>query len=390
MFFAKNRNLKKYVDGIYPITNACKNDKNINKVNGTIGSLYNEEKTIVAYKTVYQALRNLSNENIASYASGSFGNKDYNDAISNYVLEDRINNYRTIPTPGGTGAINMAINMCLEKGDSIILPEVAWGNYKNIALEYDLNVLTYDIYDLDSLLILLDKLDKIFIVINSPCQNPCGLSYTFEQWKRIVDYLNNCNKEAIILNDVAYMDYSYNQNYKDYFELFNHLNNNVLILIAYSCSKAFSFYGVRLGSLFVIHNDEVFLDDFINQCARRARATYSNVNNGAMKAIVELLNNHYEEYILEKNYYISLLKKRSNIFINECKDNGLDIYPYDEGFFVTLKFDDNNIRDEAFEKLFNEHLYFIKMNKGIRVGICAIPIKDIYGLAKRIKSIISG
>ena len=57
---------------------------------------------------------------------------------------------------------------------------------------------------------------------------------------------------------------------------------------------------------------------------------------------------------------------------------------------MTLKFDDNNIRDEAFEKLFKEHLYFIKMNKGIRVGICAIPIKDIYGLAKRIKSIISG
>ena len=117
---------------------------------------------------------------------------------------------------------------------------------------------------------------------------------------------------------------------------------------------------------------------------------YSNVNNGAMKTIVELLNNHYEEYISEKDYYISLLKKRSNIFINECKDNGLDIYPYNEGFFVTLKFDDNNIRDEAFEKLFKEHLYFIKMNKGIRVGICAIPIKDIYGLAKRIKSIISG
>lgn len=388
MFFAKNRNLEKYVDAIFPITVACQKDNNPNKINGTIGSLYGEDNKIVAYKTVFDSLRNLDNGMIAKYSSGSFGNKDFNEAIAKYVLEDKVKHFRTIPTPGGTGAIALAINICLESGDTILIPEIAWGNYKNIAIENNLKVKIYDPYDIDSILDITKDLDKICIIINSPCQNPCGLSYSYGEWKKLLKILNTLNKEVIIVNDVAYIDYSSTPNFKDYFSLYNDISDNMLVFVAYSCSKTFSYYGLRVGSLFMIHNDEEFLDLLLNQCARRARAIFSSVNNAGMNSIVDVINNHLDEFNKEKAFYVDLIRQRADIFIKECKENDIGIYPYNDGFFVTLKFKDNKERDEVFQKFINNHIYFIKVNKGIRVGVCSIPLTKIKGLATRLKTLL--
>ena len=82
------------------------------------------------------------------------------------------------------------------------------------------------------------------------------------------------------------------------------------------------------------------------------------------------------------------MKQRSDLFVLEANECGLDYYPYSEGFFITLKFDDNKVRDEAHQKLMNEHIYTIKVNKGIRIGVCAIPVSKIKGLAKKIHNIV--
>lgn len=387
MFFSKSRDLNRYVDGIFPIKNACKEDLNPNKINATIGSLYGEDNELVALNCVYDSFNKINDITKASYSSGSFGNDDFNEAILDFVLEGKVKHALNISTAGGTGAISLSMKLCLDEGESILVPEVAWGNYSLIGKELKLNTIVYDIYDIDALFKKIDQLERIFLIINSPCQNPCGLSYSFEQWQKIIDKLNNCGKEVIVLNDVAYMDYAYNKDCKKYFELLNNLKDNVLFLIAYSCSKAFSYYGIRLGSLIAINNNDDFLKLFINQAARNIRTTYSSVNNGAMHSLVDVINNRKQEYLEEKQKYIELLKERSSLFIEEAKNIGLEFYPYDEGFFVTLRFDNNNTRDEIFERLLNNHIYCIKTNKGIRVAICSIPVAKIKGLAAKIKAL---
>ncbi|MBR3228593.1 MAG: aminotransferase class I/II-fold pyridoxal phosphate-dependent enzyme [Erysipelotrichaceae bacterium] len=388
MFFSKNRNTSAYVDTIFPVTSACRKDKDASTINGTIGSFYTEEGIIATYRSVFESFRSLNNETMASYAASSFGNADYNEAMSSFVLEGRIKHHRTIPAPGGTGCISTGMGICLERGDTILIPEISWGNYRTIAAEFGLEVITYDPYDLDDMFRAIDRVDRVFLVVNSPCQNPCGLSYTYEQWKKIVDKLNCCGREAILLNDVAYIDYAFNKNCKDYFGLFNELSDNVLVLIAYSCSKAFSYYGMRLGSLFIIHNDEELLDTLLNQCARRARTTFSSVSNSAMHNIRDIVSEHLDDYLKEKETFIGLLKKRTDIFLEECAACGLEHYPYNEGFFVTLSFEDNGKRDEVFGRFLKDHIYCIKVNKGIRVGLCAIPLDKVHGLAERMKGLV--
>ena len=103
---------------------------------------------------------------------------------------------------GGTGALYTSARLFLEQGDKVIYPEIAWGNYKVIAQENNLESLTYDVYDLDSLFNKIDMCDdKAFIVINSPCENPLGHSYTNDEWCKIFDKLNNSNKEIVLLID---------------------------------------------------------------------------------------------------------------------------------------------------------------------------------------------
>ncbi|MBR2577481.1 MAG: aminotransferase class I/II-fold pyridoxal phosphate-dependent enzyme [Erysipelotrichaceae bacterium] len=387
MFFSRKRDLSRYIDTIFPVTNACALDNDPSKINATIGSFYTEDDKLMTFSSVYESFRKMDDADYARYAKGSFGNPDFNEAITKFVLEDRIRHHRVIPVPGGTGGISIGIGLCLDEGDTIIVPEIGWGNYKTMAAEYGLHVLTYDIYDIDDMIAKTKETAKVFLVINSPCHNPCGLSYTCEEWKKLISHLNSLDKEVIIMNDIAYIDYANDVDCKEYFDLFNEISDNILVLIAYSCSKAFSYYGMRLGALFAINNDEEFLDAFINQCARRARTTFSSVSNSAMCNITDVISDHLPEYLEEKERHIRTLKERADIFTKECDDCALAYYPYQDGFFVTLKFEDNRERDRVHDNFLRDHVYCIKVNKGIRVGICAIPIAKVKGLAKRLKAL---
>lgn len=388
-FFRKNENTNEYIDSIFSVVNAAKKDETPEKINGTAGCLAGEDEKLFVYNSVFSNESKIEDRKKAAYASSPSGNKEYVEAICKYVLDGRVtNNYAGIATVGGTGAIYAAIKMFLDEGENIIYPEIAWGNYKVIAQENNLKPLTYDVYNLDDLFNKIDMCDdRVFLLINSPCENPLGHSYTTEQWHKIFDKINNCNKEVIILIDNAYMDYAYNDP-KAFFPEFNSINDNVLVLIGVSCSKSFSYYGVRLGALIGINNDLEFIKKFENLASRLARTTWSNCSNGAMINVTEMLTNHYDEYIKERDDSKLMLKKRSDLFISQAKECGLETYPYTEGFFVTLKVEDLTKRDEIHTRLMENHIYTIKVNKGIRVGICSIPLNKIDGLAKRIKDLM--
>ena len=53
-----------------------------------------------------------------------------------------------------------------------------------------------------------------------------------------------------------------------------------------------------------------------------------------------------------------------------------------------MKVEDNALRDRFHEAMMKEHIYTVKVNKGIRVAVCSLPVKKCYGLAKRMKQIL--
>lgn len=386
-FVKENENTKRYVDNIFSVVNAAKADSEA--INATAGCLYGEDGKLLTFNCVYESEKQITPIQRASYAASPAGNAAYNEAVTRFVLEDKVTNHHvTLATAGGTGAISTAIRTCLNDGDTIIYPEIAWGNYRVIADEMNLKVLTYDIYDLDDLSAKIDSVEgKVFVIVNSPCENPLGCSLSFEEWKRIVDKLNDLGKEAVLLCDIAYIDYAM-EDPKGFMSLFNDISDDLLVLIAASCSKAFSYYGQRLGALIAINNDEEFLDHYLNLASRMARATWSNLNNAAMLNIADVLNDHYDEYMQELDEAKKMLKKRVDLFIRQAEECGLELYRFNDGFFVTIRMKDNESRDAVHQKLIDSHIYTIKVNKGIRLGLCSVPLKTVDGLAGKLKELM--
>ena len=386
-FLKKNENTERYIDNIFSVVKMAKADKD--GINATAGCLYDEEGKLFTYKCVEKADHELTAAQKAAYASSPAGNDDYRKAVSDFVLEGKVSNHHIcVASAGGTGAIYLSVKTCLDEGDTIICPDIAWGNYKVIAAENNLRMLTYDVYDLDDMFRKIASVDsKVFLITNSPCENPLGYAYTYEEWKRIINYLNGLHKETILLCDIAYIDYAHNEP-KKYFELFNDISDDLLVVMAVSCSKAFSFYGQRLGAMIAIHNDLSFLDLYENLCSRLCRSTWSNLNNPGMHTVVKVLNEYREEYEKELSDAKDMLKRRTDIFIRQAEECGLEYYKFSDGFFVTLKIKDNKVRDEVHQKLLDSHIYTIKVNKGIRIALCSVPYAVTDGLARKIKEIM--
>ena len=385
-FVRKNENTDRYVDNIFSVSQAAKADKE--GINATAGCLYDEEGKLYTYKCVFDSEKEISAAQKAAYAASPAGNPDYIDLVSDFILESRVKNHHVaMATAGGTGGIYTAIATCLEQGDHIIYPAISWGNYKVIADENGLIPLTYDVYDLDDLFEKIDSVkEKVFLIVNSPCENPLGHAYTFEQWEKIIGKLNSLDKEVILLCDIAYIDYA-NGDPKAYFRLFDKINDNVLVLLAASCSKAFSYYGQRLGALIAINNDAEFLDHYLNLCSRCARATWSNLNNAGMVNVARVLKEHREEYFAELQAAKEMLKKRTALFVRQARECGLELYESADGFFVTIRMKDNASRDAFHQRLLNARIYTIKVNKGIRVALCSVPYRIVDGLAGKIKEL---
>ena len=406
-FTRKTADLVPIVDTVFAIVELAKQDKEKNGaenvIDATIGSLYDEEGKLVAFDNVFDHYDEIDKRTKAKYATSFTGNPNYRQDVYNWVTNNKITNlaHSTIATIGGTGAISMTISNILDKGQTLIIPDIAWGSYKLMASQFELNCTSYNLFDennefnmssfKETILKTMENQDKILVVINDPCHNPTGLSLTNEQWKEIIEFANECAKKMpfVILNDIAYIDYSYNlQTSRDYMQNFNNISNNVMICIAFSCSKTLTSYGLRCGACIILGKDAKDVRNTEIVYEKSARAIWSNIPNAAMENFSWLTTVNKEKFNAEKQKYIDLLYKRSTIFKKEAEECNLPIYPYNEGFFITIKTPDNKYRDQYHQKLMDNHIYTVCVNKGIRVAMCSLSLDKVHGLAAKMKALM--
>ncbi len=371
-------------------------------VDATIGALYNEEGKIVAYNSVFEHYNTIANSAKAKYAASFTGNADYRKRVYEWLVQDNTLklNHSVIATPGGSGAVSMSMVDTLDANETIILPEIAWGSYKLMASMNNINTVTYQLFDGDKFNIadfekvcseVMNKQGKVMVVINDPCHNPTGYSLSNEEWQQIVNVLNNLSKSGpvILLNDIAYIDYAYDFiASRKYLNNFNNISDQVMVIVAFSCSKTLTSYGLRCGAAVILAQQAEDARQMEIVMEKSARATWSNIPNAAMDNFVYVTTKGYEDYNLEKARYVALLKQRSDIFVSQADEVGLKHYPYKEGFFVTIKMPDNATRDAYHEALMANNIFTVCVNKGIRVAICSLSVDKCLGLAAKMKTIL--
>ena len=108
----------------------------------------------------------------------------------------------------------------------------------------------------------------------------------------------------------------------------------------------------------------------------------------AINTIIDVLSNKEgrQELVDEIEECKEVIKNRSDILLKEAKENGLIHFPYAKGFFSTF------IVKNAYqvsEELMKQDIYLSPLSENhLRVALCSIPTKKLYGLVSKIKEAI--
>ncbi len=360
-------------------------------VNATIGVLLDEHGVLTVLPAAIRAVSGVGATEWAPYAPIS-GESDFLRAVQRDLLgpwpglEKRA---VSVATPGGSGAVRHAVCNFLEPGQALLTSSFYWSPYGIIADEHQRRVETFPMFgasrpdevDLAALDAALGRQlaaqKRALLILNDPCHNPTGYSMNRDEWLALAAILERHARTGRIsvLIDAAYVAYS-RHGLRHAFDALEPLSDRVLVLLAWSASKTFTHYGLRVGALTAIAPNDAEKARIGSALGYASRATWSNCNRGGMLAIGRLLADPEASVAVRRDQQeaVQMLEHRVAAFLEAAKPAGLRFPRYDGGFFVTVFADDA----AAVAKRAQAHgVFVVPFDGGVRIALCAVPVRHI-------------
>jgi len=372
-------------------------------INSTIGALLEDDGSLSIMQTAMETFKNLPDAEIAAYAPIS-GLPEFLEAAKTAVFRDYQpkGHIRGVATPGGTGGIRHAVWNYMEPGDTLLTSDWFWAPYRTIAEEHGRKMTTFTLFDekkafnlasfKEKVQELADRQERVLVILNTPAHNPTGYSLTDEEWQEVLTFLTNVvehqSKKIILYVDIAYIDFAGDmKTSRGFMKQFENLPQNLLVLIGYSMSKAFTFYGLRSGALLCVSSSEEVADEFESTAAFSNRAVWSNGTRGAQRVLAKVYGDPVllEKVENERAGFSKLMFDRANAFVDEAAEVGLNIFPYRAGFFITIPCEN---AAKVSEELMKDNLFLLPMAKGLRFAACAVSVEKCRQSARLIKKAI--
>ena len=158
------------------------------------------------------------------------------------------------------------------------------------------------------------------IILNTPSHNPTGYALSVDEWEKTC---GNCstvcqrNKKIALLVDAAYMDFSGDEEEsRAFLPVLEKVNGNILPMISYSLSKAYTLYGLRCGALVCMAKNKDVAEEFRVVCELSARGAWSNCAKApqAMLSMIFDDPNCSEKSTDERKLYRGYAHKKRNGF----------------------------------------------------------------------------
>lgn len=373
-----------------------------NITNASAGVFLDGSGRLITMKTVEETVKE-----IPFYESADYATIEGSPAFIEAAIDAAFREYRPdayiggVATPGGTGGIHHAIFNYLDDGDAVVVQDRYWAAYKSICRETNRKFDTFVTFTEDGRFNVEGCLEKlrqhaetqtnVFLVLNTPANNPTGYNVKMDEWETIVTELKNIagngRNNVVLLLDIAYIDYAAPEA-RQFFRLFDQLPENFLVLVAFTMSKSYTMYGYRLGCLLCVSSSQQEVEDFVSINKFSSRATWSNCSRLGMLVMERIYSDPEKKaaFRAEQNTLRLSLLRRAELFIAEAKQVGLPVCPFDAGFFVTVP---TRKAEEAAAELRKGDLFVVPLGEGdsagLRVALCAIPEEKISGLPLRIK-----
>lgn len=257
----------------------------------------------------------------------SEGTPSYRSKLSSYYnkLGYDINPAQILVTIGGSEAITIAMQTCMNEGDEIIIPEPFYANYNgfaclsNVVIKPILSLIEngFALPPITEFEKLISPKTKAIIICNP--NNPTGYLYSRAELEALRDL---CLKyDLFLFSDEAYRDFCYDD--KEFISPMHleGMENNVVVFD--TVSKRYSACGARLGCL-ITKNEEVLAAGLK---FAQARLSPGMVEQIAGTAAVDTPDSYFEkvnkEYTLRRN---TLVKRLNNIDGVFCPNPGGAFY----------------------------------------------------------------
>lgn len=363
-------------------------------VDASLGVLLDDDGALAILPAATRAVREVPAIEWASYAPIA-GTPEFLRAVMEDLLGGVPELERiaiAVATPGGSGAIRHAIVNFLEPGQALLTTNWFWGACATLCDEAERKLETFEMFGADggidsaaldaSLGALLRTQGRALVVLNDPCQNPTGYSMTDDEWRTVVDCVSTRAAEGpvTLLVDLAYFLYGA-RDPRTFLRHLRPLVDRATVLFAWSASKSFTHYGLRVGALIACVGDPKERAMLESALSYSSRGTWSNCNRGGLAAITRLLVDPElaRACTAERDALKARLRARVDAFNRHAQERHLRYPRYDGGFFVTVF--DERPRQKA-EAMRARGVYVLPQGKdgaggALRVALCSVAERDV-------------
>ena len=258
-------------------------DPREDKIDLGVGVYRTDDGATPVFTSIKQAEQRLVDDQPSKSYLGPEGDMGFVEALKPYIFgaetaqSDRIDGMQT---PGGTGAVRLAVALAQKAGVSRVLMGVpSWPNHAQILDDVGIETATFahatadGAADIDALLAALDTAGPgDAVLLHGCCHNPTGVDYTAADWGRIAQVL--AEREILPILDIAYHGLGHGLD-EDVAGARQVLDTVPEALVAYSCDKNFGLYRDRVGAFFMMAKDPQSLAAITSNANALARANWS-------------------------------------------------------------------------------------------------------------------
>ncbi len=308
-----------------------------------------------------------------------------------------------IVTNGMTHGFSLLADLFVNKGDTLILPDKIWGNYRLIfQTKTEADVQTCPFFNTDKRfdIIAFNKTlsettaDKLLILLNFP-HNPTGYAVTRTEAQQIVDAILVCadtGRSVLVMVDDAYAGFWYDAEVmqESIFGMLVGCHPNVIPVKIDGATKEEYAWGLRVGFLTFGLLDRV-MKPIEGKLSGLIRAETSGAAQISQTLILEAMK--APNYTEQKQRNYEILKARALRVKQVATDaryaNLWKVYPNHAGYFICLCLKSGNA-EKVRQTLLDEHsIGTIALNNTeLRVAYSCLEESEVEDVFKAIAQVI--
>lgn len=350
-------------------------DPRADKIDLGVGVYRTGQGATPVFGAIKAAEQKLVDEQDTKAYLGPEGDMGFVHALMPYVFGSdpaRGGRIEGMQTPGGTGAVRLALALAKRAGVTrVLMGTPSWPNHAQIVRDLGLELVAFDhatadgAADLDALKsALAEARENDAVLLHGCCHNPTGIDYTPAQWDEIVALL--AAGPALPVIDLAYQGLGHGME-EDAYGVRAVIAAVPEALVAYSCDKNFGLYRDRVGALYVLAQNAEELNRVLSNGHALARAAWSMPPDHGAAAVRLIL----EDPKLTASWLDELEQMRTRIrqvrarLAEAGRLGSVDLTPLDKqnGMFATLP-----LGKEQIEALRKDHGIYMAGSGRINVA----------------------